>query len=49
MFLDKIKSVTVSGDDVISKNDIKYWKSRRKEKVFKYKSNGKSKLLSAIE
>ncbi|XP_026333175.1 uncharacterized protein LOC113240157 [Hyposmocoma kahamanoa] len=46
---DKIKSVSVSGDYVMSKQDIKYWKSRRKEKVFKYKANGKSKLLLATE
>ncbi|XP_047510913.1 uncharacterized protein LOC125053560 [Pieris napi] len=41
-----IKSVAVSGEYVLSKEEIKCWKSRRKEKVFKYKSNGKGTLIS---
>ncbi|XP_045486928.1 uncharacterized protein LOC111002078 isoform X2 [Pieris rapae] len=41
-----IKSVAVSGEYVLSKEEIKCWKSRRKEKVFKYKSNGKGVLIS---
>ncbi|KAI5635673.1 hypothetical protein NE865_11579 [Phthorimaea operculella] len=34
---EKIKAVTVSGDYVLSKEETKLWKSRRKEKLFKYK------------
>ncbi|XP_038217448.1 uncharacterized protein LOC119836244 [Zerene cesonia] len=45
---DQLKSVVVSGEYVLSKEETKYWKSRRKEKVFKYKSNGKG-LLVAVE
>ncbi|KPJ01131.1 hypothetical protein RR46_00896 [Papilio xuthus] len=39
----KIKSVAVSGEQVLLQDDTKYWKSRRKEKIFKYRrsaSNG---------
>ncbi|CAH0713966.1 unnamed protein product, partial [Brenthis ino] len=47
--IDKVNAVAVSGEHVLSKEDTKYWKSRRKEKIFKYKSSGKSKVLVAIE
>ncbi|XP_059051749.1 uncharacterized protein LOC131846453 [Achroia grisella] len=47
--LDKISAVAVSGEYVLSKEEIKCWKSRRKEKVFKYKKQDKSKILTAIE
>ncbi|XP_045503402.1 uncharacterized protein LOC123700273 [Colias croceus] len=43
---DQIKSVVVSGEYVLSKEETKCWKSRRKEKVFKYKSNGKGVLVA---
>ncbi|KAL4711924.1 hypothetical protein ACJJTC_006093 [Scirpophaga incertulas] len=46
---DKINSVVLSGDYVLSKEETKCWKSRRKEKIFKYKSSGKSKVLTAVE
>ncbi|XP_053617213.1 uncharacterized protein LOC128679176 [Plodia interpunctella] len=44
---DKIKVVTVDGEYVLSKEETKHWKSRRKEKVFKYKKNGN--ILTAVE
>ncbi|KAI8442461.1 hypothetical protein MSG28_005963 [Choristoneura fumiferana] len=46
---DKIKLVAVSGEYVLSKEEIKCWKSRRKEKLFKYKAQKNSKVLVAIE
>ncbi|KAM3959528.1 uncharacterized protein ACR2FA_006461 [Aphomia sociella] len=46
---DKLNAVVVSGDYVLSKEETKCWKSRRKEKLFKYKKQGNSKLLVAIE
>ncbi|XP_049879010.1 uncharacterized protein LOC126375945 [Pectinophora gossypiella] len=46
---EKISGVAVSGEYVLSKEETKLWKSRRKEKLFKYKSKGKSKVLTAIE
>ncbi|CAK1541471.1 unnamed protein product [Leptosia nina] len=45
---EKLKSVAVSGEYVLSKEETKCWKSRRKEKLFKYKSNGNG-VLVAIE
>lgn len=34
----------------MAKEDTKYWKSRRKEKLFKYKAQGKQgKLLIAVD
>ncbi|KAG7303694.1 hypothetical protein JYU34_012251 [Plutella xylostella] len=47
---DKIKAATLSGEYVMSKEEIKSWKSRRKEKLFKYKKQNKnSKVLTAVE
>ncbi|KAL0867522.1 hypothetical protein ABMA27_008301 [Loxostege sticticalis] len=46
---EKITSAVVSGDYILSKEETKCWKSRRKEKLFKYKSQGKSKVLTAVE
>ncbi|CAG4968263.1 unnamed protein product [Parnassius apollo] len=45
----KIKSVVVSGEYVLSKEEIKCWKSRRKEKLFKYKAKGDKNVLTALE
>ncbi|CAK1590564.1 unnamed protein product [Parnassius mnemosyne] len=45
----KIKSVVVSGEYVLSKEETKCWKSRRKEKLFKYKANGDKNVLTALE
>ncbi|XP_013188337.2 uncharacterized protein LOC106133232 [Amyelois transitella] len=44
---DKIKAVALDGAYIISKEATKHWKSRRKEKVFKYKENGN--VLTAVE
>lgn len=49
LLLDKITSAVVSGEYVLSREETKCWKSRRKEKVFKYKSKGKSKVLTAVD
>ncbi|XP_063628642.1 uncharacterized protein LOC134800097 [Cydia splendana] len=46
---DKIAAVAVTGEYVLSKEETKCWKSRRKEKLYKYKSQKNSKVLSAIE
>ncbi|XP_041972494.1 uncharacterized protein LOC121728384 [Aricia agestis] len=46
---DKINSVAVSGEVILTGQETKYWKSRRKEKVYKYKTNGKSKALIAVD
>ncbi|XP_072934644.1 uncharacterized protein [Epargyreus clarus] len=46
---DKVQAVAVTGEYIMSKEETKSWKSRRKEKLFKYKSNGKSKVLTAVE
>ncbi|KAJ2942913.1 hypothetical protein O0L34_g15101 [Tuta absoluta] len=46
---EKVKAVAVTGDYVLSKDEIKLWKSRRKEKLFKYKGKGKSKILTQVE
>ncbi|XP_063368971.1 uncharacterized protein LOC134657326 [Cydia amplana] len=46
---DKIATVAVTGEYVLSKEETKCWKSRRKEKLFKYKSQKNSKILTAIE
>ncbi|KAJ8713125.1 hypothetical protein PYW08_008429 [Mythimna loreyi] len=45
---DKINAVTVTGESILSKEETKLWKSRRKEKVFKYKGNKKSKVLTEV-
>ncbi|XP_031764453.2 uncharacterized protein LOC113515128 [Galleria mellonella] len=47
--IDKLKAVAVTGEYVLSKEETKCWKSRRKEKIFKYKKHGKSKVLTAVE
>ncbi|KPJ12963.1 hypothetical protein RR48_05165 [Papilio machaon] len=47
---DKIKSAAVSGEQVLSQDDTKYWKSRRREKIFKYRrSMSHSNVLIAAE
>ncbi|CAH0402633.1 unnamed protein product [Chilo suppressalis] len=46
---DKINSVVLTGEYVLSKEETKYWKSRRKEKLYKYKKQGKSKVLTSID
>ncbi|XP_063833395.1 uncharacterized protein LOC135082525 [Ostrinia nubilalis] len=46
---EKLNATVVSGEYVLSKEETKCWKSRRKEKIFKYKSQGKSKVLTAVE
>ncbi|KAJ0172924.1 hypothetical protein K1T71_011100 [Dendrolimus kikuchii] len=46
---EKINYAVVSGDHILSKEDTKRWNSRRKEKVFKYKSNKGSKVLISVE
>ncbi|XP_063541218.1 uncharacterized protein LOC134750059 [Cydia strobilella] len=46
---DKIAAVAVTGEYVLSKEETKSWKSRRKEKLFKYKSQKNSKVLTAVE
>ncbi|XP_026740338.1 uncharacterized protein LOC113502821 [Trichoplusia ni] len=46
---DKVKAVAVSGEYVMSKEETKIWKSRRKEKLFKYKPQKNSKVLIAVE
>ncbi|VVC97071.1 unnamed protein product [Leptidea sinapis] len=45
---DKLKSVAVSGEYVLSKEETKCWKSRRKEKLFKYKFSARPNKLEAI-
>ncbi|XP_061722326.1 uncharacterized protein LOC133528856 isoform X2 [Cydia pomonella] len=46
---DKIAAVAVTGEYVLSKEETKCWKSRRKEKIFKYKAHKNSKVITAIE
>ncbi|XP_047999092.1 uncharacterized protein LOC125236355 [Leguminivora glycinivorella] len=46
---DKIAAAAVSGEYILSKEETKCWKSRRKEKLFKYKSQKNSKVLTAID
>ncbi|OWR53731.1 uncharacterized protein LOC116777422 [Danaus plexippus] len=46
---DKFKMAVLSGEYVLSKADTKMWKSRRKEKLFRYRSDGKSNVVTAIE
>ncbi|CAB3219904.1 unnamed protein product [Arctia plantaginis] len=46
---DKVKAVAISGDYILSKEDTKCWKSRRKEKLLKYKGNKKSKVLTLVD
>ncbi|KAJ8711472.1 hypothetical protein PYW07_008714 [Mythimna separata] len=45
---DKINAVAVSGESILSKEETKMWKSRRKEKIFKYKGQKKSKVLTEV-
>lgn len=45
---DKIQDVLLDGDFILSKEETKLWKSRRKEKLFKYKGNKKSKVLTEV-
>lgn len=45
---DKIQAVLLDGDFILSKEETKLWKSRRKEKLFKYKGNKKSKVLTEV-
>ncbi|PZC82587.1 hypothetical protein B5X24_HaOG210030 [Helicoverpa armigera] len=45
---DKVSAVAVSGDYVLGKEETKLWKSRRKEKLFKYKGQKNSKVLTAV-
>lgn len=46
---DKIAATVLTGDYILSKEDTKCWKSRRKEKLFKYKGNKKNKVITLIE
>ncbi|XP_063388515.1 uncharacterized protein LOC134674379 [Cydia fagiglandana] len=46
---EKIAAVAVTGEYVLSKEETKCWKSRRKEKLYKYKSQKNGKVLTAIE
>ncbi|XP_034827570.1 uncharacterized protein [Maniola hyperantus] len=43
--LDKIRAAVVTGEYVLSKEDTKHWGTRRKEKLFLYKSHGKNKNI----
>ncbi|XP_068623502.1 uncharacterized protein [Battus philenor] len=45
----KVKSVAVTGDYILSKEETKCWKSRRKEKLFKYKGKNNSDVLIAVK
>ncbi|KAH9641308.1 hypothetical protein HF086_013290 [Spodoptera exigua] len=45
---DKIQAALVDGEYILSKEETKLWKSRRKEKLFKYKGNKKSKVLTEV-
>ncbi|KAF9810594.1 hypothetical protein SFRURICE_021047 [Spodoptera frugiperda] len=45
---DKIQAVLLDGDFILSKEETKLWKSRRKEKLFKYKGTKKSKVLTEV-
>ncbi|XP_013145905.1 PREDICTED: uncharacterized protein LOC106109057 [Papilio polytes] len=48
--IDKVKSVAVSGEHVLLQDDTKYWKSRRKEKIYKYRrSSSHGNVLMAAE
>lgn len=47
--IEKLHAVTVSGEYVLSKEEIKCWKSRRKEKLYKYKVSQNSDVLVALE
>ncbi|CAH0758839.1 unnamed protein product [Diatraea saccharalis] len=47
--IDKIKAAVLSSEHILSKEEIKCWKSRRKEKLYKYKKNGNGNLLTLIE
>ncbi|CAG9559307.1 unnamed protein product [Danaus chrysippus] len=46
---EKFKMSVLSGEYVLSKVETKIWKSRRKEKLFRYRSDGKSNVVTAIE
>ncbi|KAG6464161.1 hypothetical protein O3G_MSEX014325 [Manduca sexta] len=46
---EKISSATVTGEYILSKEETKHWKSRRKEKLFKYKPSSKKNVLISVE
>ncbi|XP_075983754.1 uncharacterized protein LOC142981619 [Anticarsia gemmatalis] len=46
---DKVAATAISGEYILSKEETKSWKSRRKEKLFKYKGKKKSKVLTLVE
>lgn len=46
---DKITAAVTSGEYVLSKEETKCWKSRRKEKLFTYKGKKNSKVLTLVE
>lgn len=41
--------MTVSGEYILSKEETKCWKSRRKEKVYKYRGKGINNVLNSVE
>ncbi|XP_039752256.1 uncharacterized protein LOC120628103 [Pararge aegeria] len=47
---DKIKAAVVTGSYVATKEEVRHWESRRKEKLYTYKAVGKNKnILIAVQ